>query len=74
LAKHPDPRKKRRTNLAPAEPPLDSDNPMKDPFTEQVTHPAGKGQGANRAQPPKSAPGENDEDVWPVEEGFGLIP
>jgi hypothetical protein len=60
----------------PPEPkqPVKAEKPMEDPFTEQVTHPAVEGQGDNTVQPEKGAPGENDEDAWPVEEGFGLIP
>jgi hypothetical protein len=54
--------------------PVKAEKPMEDPFTEQVTHPAVEGQGANRVQPEKSSPEENDEDAWPVKEGFGLIP
>jgi hypothetical protein len=48
--------------------PVKAEKPMEDPFTEQVTHPAALGQGANEPQPEKSVPGENDEDAWPVEE------
>ncbi len=51
-----------------------ADAPMEDPFTEQTTHPAGEGQGANRPQPDPSAPGENDEEAGPVEEGFSPVP
>jgi hypothetical protein len=54
--------------------PVKAEKPMEDPFTEQVTHPAGEGQGANKEQPKKGVPGENDEDAWPVENGFGPIP
>jgi hypothetical protein len=54
--------------------PVKAEKPMEDPFTEQVTHPAAPGQGANEARPKKSAPGENVEEALPVEEGFGLIP
>ncbi len=52
----------------------DADESMEDPFTEQTTHPAGEGQGANRPQPSPSAPGENDEEAAAVEEGFSPIP
>lgn len=51
-----------------------ADSPMEDPFTEQTTHPAGEGQGANRPQPDPSAPGENHEEAAPVEEGFSPVP
>jgi hypothetical protein len=54
--------------------PVKAAQPMLDPFTNEITHPAGDGQGANRVQPKKSAAGENDEDAWAVEEGFGMIP
>ncbi len=52
--------------------PIKADAPMEDPFTEQTTHPAGEGQGANKPRPKKG--GENEEDAWPVEEGFSPIP
>jgi hypothetical protein len=53
---------------------VETDQPMEEPFTEQGTHPAGEGQGANRVQSKKRAPGENEEDAMPVEEGFSPIP
>jgi hypothetical protein len=34
----------------PKEGPVKADESMQDPFTEQTTHPAGEGQGANRPQ------------------------
>jgi hypothetical protein len=54
--------------------PVKAEKPMEDPFTEQVTHPATEGQGANKEQPERGVPGENDEDAWPVENGFGPVP
>ena len=54
--------------------PVKAEKPMEDPFTEQVTHPAVEGQGANKEQPDRGVPGENDEDAWPVENGFGPVP
>ena len=54
--------------------PVKAEKPMEDPFTEQVTHPAVEGQGANKEQPERGMPGENDEDAWPVENGFGPVP
>jgi hypothetical protein len=54
--------------------PVKAEKPMQDPFTEQVTRPAARGQGANEAQPARGVPDENDEDAWPIENGFGLIP
>ncbi len=58
----------------PRHEPVKTDAPMQDPFTEQTTHPAGEGQGANRPQPDHSAPGENREEAAPVEEGFSIVP
>jgi hypothetical protein len=58
----------------PQGPPLKADQPMEDPFTEQVTRPAGEGQGANRPQPGQGAVGENEEEAGPVEEGFSPVP
>ena len=58
----------------PQGPPVKADMPMQDPFTEQTTHPAGEGQGANRPQPEHGAPGENEEEAAPVEEGFSPVP
>ena len=60
----------------PPEPkkPVKAERPMEDPFTEQATHPAAEGQGANKVQPERGVPGENNEDAWPVENGFGPIP
>jgi hypothetical protein len=55
-------------------PPMKVDAPMQDPFTEQTTHPAGEGQGANRPQPDRSIPGENEEEALPLEEGFSPVP
>jgi hypothetical protein len=60
----------------PPEPkkPVKAEKPMEDPFTEQVTHPAALGQGANEARPKKGPLGKIVEEALPVEEGFGLIP
>ncbi len=54
--------------------PVKAEKPMEDPFTEQVTHPAVEREGANNEHPEKGVPGENDEDAWAVENGFGLVP
>jgi hypothetical protein len=54
--------------------PVKVDKPMEDPFTDQVTRPAVEGQGANKEQPERKVPGENDEDAWAVENGFGPVP
>lgn len=56
------------------DPPVKAARPMQDPFTEQTTHPAGEGQGANRPQPGHGAAGENREEAGPVEEGFSPVP
>ena len=53
--------------------------PMMDPFTEQPTHPAGDGQGANapkrkRASAKKSKDNGEDEEIMPIEEGFSPVP
>jgi hypothetical protein len=58
----------------PKEPPTKADAPMRDPFTEQTTHAAGEGQGANRPQPGRGTPGENVEEAAPVEDGFSPVP
>jgi hypothetical protein len=55
------------------------DAPMMDPFTEQTTHPAGDGQGANSAgetgKGPINSKGDGeDEETMPVEEGFSTVP
>jgi hypothetical protein len=55
-------------------PPMKADRPMQDPFTEQTTHPAGEGQGANRPQPDHGSSNEDDEETLPVEEGFSPVP
>jgi hypothetical protein len=55
-------------------PRLKADRPMQDPITEQTTHPAAEGQGANRPQPARGIPGENEEDAGPLEEGFSPVP
>jgi hypothetical protein len=54
--------------------PVKAEPPMEDPFTEQATHPAGEGQGANRAQPERGSTGENEEEAMPMEEGFSPVP
>ena len=51
--------------------------PMMDPFTEQSTHSAGDGQGANvpakeEAQRQKS--NDDDEETLPIEKGFSPVP
>ncbi len=53
--------------------------PMMDPFTEQSTHSAGDGQGANasgpkRAERKKSNDDGGDEETMPIEEGFSTVP
>ncbi len=58
----------------PREPPVKAGMPMQDPFTEQTTHPAGEGQGANRPQPRRECEDENQEEARPVEEGFSPVP
>src|ERR1700756_2127524 len=45
----------------PREPPVKAARPMQDPFTEEITHHAGEGQGANRPQPDRGAARENRE-------------
>ena len=47
--------------------------PMMDPFTEQPTHSAGDGQGANASKPAvreKSDDDRGDEETMPIDEGF----
>jgi hypothetical protein len=56
-----------------------SSAPMMDPFTEQVTHPAGRGQGANVPEPKRtdrktSKDDGGDEETMPIEEGFSPVP
>ena len=58
----------------PREEPVKADQPMQDPFTEQITHPAGEGQGANRPRPEHAAIGDDDEETMPLEEGFSPVP
>jgi hypothetical protein len=58
----------------PREMPVEADAPMQDPFTEQATHPAGEGQGANRPQSEPGGAGEDDEETMPLEEGFSPVP
>jgi hypothetical protein len=53
--------------------------PMMDPFTEQATHPAGDGQGANAPKEKRSSARKNnnngdDEEIMPIEEGFSPVP
>ena len=51
--------------------------PMMDPFTEQSTHSAGDGQGANepkRAGRTKRQGDGGDEETMPIEEGFSPVP
>ena len=55
------------------------DAPMMDPFTEQPTHSAGDGQGANESDPKhtigKKRPDDGgDEETMPIEEGFSAVP
>ena len=40
---------------------------MRDPFTDQATHPAGEGQGANQPQPDEEMSGADEEESGPVE-------
>jgi hypothetical protein len=56
----------------PPKKPIKAETPMEDPFTEQTTHPAGTGQGANKARRKDS--GGNLEDAWSIGEGFSPIP
>jgi hypothetical protein len=51
--------------------PVKADDRMRDPFTDLPTHPAAKGQGANR---PKSEAAAGDEETMALEEGFSPIP
>ena len=56
-----------------------TDAPMMDPFTEQPTHPAGDGQGANASEPKhadesRAADDGGDEETMPIEEGFSPVP
>lgn len=48
--------------------------PMRDPFTDLPTHPAGDGQGANKPEPEHDKQSENTEETIAVEEGFSPIP
>jgi hypothetical protein len=53
--------------------------PMMDPFTEQPTHSAGDGQGANASTPKIEDRKQNgddgeDEETMPIEEGFSPVP
>lgn len=55
--------------------PMKAEPPIQDPFTEQKTHPAGEGQGANRPQAPlTSAPRDDSAEATPLERGFSPIP
>jgi hypothetical protein len=58
----------------PSKPPVKAARPMQDPFTEQTTHAAGEGQGANRPQPGRDADDEDDEETMPIEAGFSPVP
>ena len=56
-----------------------SSAPMMDPFTEQVSYPAGDGQGANASDPKyadrkKIRVDGEDEETMPVEKGFSPVP
>jgi hypothetical protein len=53
--------------------------PMMDPFTEQSTHSAGHGQGANASNPTsgnrkKNTDNGDDEETMPIEDGFSPVP
>lgn len=54
--------------------PVKADTWMMDPFTEQATHPAGEGQGANEPEQREDVQGENEEEAMAVEQGFSPIP
>jgi hypothetical protein len=54
--------------------PVKADTPMRDPFTDLPTHPAGDGQGANRPEAKHDKQSENAEETIAVEEGFSPIP
>ena len=58
----------------PPKKPVRADTPMRDPFTDLPTHPAGEGQGANKPEPDRDKHGENTEETIAVEEGFSQIP
>ena len=58
----------------PPEKPVKVENRMRDPFTDQPTHPAGAGQGSNQPEPQPNDQGENKEEAIAVEEGFSPIP
>lgn len=58
----------------PEAPPVKAGRPMQDPFTEEVTHPAGEGQGANRPQPRQEAGGDESEEATALERGFSPVP
>lgn len=52
---------------------------MIDPFTDQATHSAGDGQGANAFQPKRPDRKQrqddgSDEETMPIEEGFSPVP
>jgi hypothetical protein len=58
----------------PPKKPFKVDRSMMDPFTEQVTGPAGDGQGASSPPRKEGVRGENEEDAMAVEQGFSPIP
>ncbi len=69
-----DPKRPEKPPVGDPPPPPKPVKAMQDPFTEQSTHPANEGQGSNRPQRDKEAPGENEEEAMPVEEGFSPVP
>ncbi len=54
--------------------PVKADAPMRDPFTDLPTHPAGHGQGENKPEPAHVKRNENTDETIAVEEGFSPIP
>ena len=76
MPKNPDGREPKPPIGDPPKPkkPVKAEGSMTDPFTEQTTHRARPGEGANRLQPKHSPRGENEEEAMPVEEGFSPIP
>ncbi len=73
------PTRKRAVRADQRVPSKQPDIPMMDPFTEQSTHAAGEGQGANAPQDRQATSttavdSEEDEETMPIEEGFSSVP
>jgi hypothetical protein len=74
IGDRPPPKKPPIGDRPPPKKPVRADAPMRDPFTDLPTHPAGEGQGANKPEPDRDNHGENTEETIAVEEGFSPIP